>query len=165
MRFELFVAGRYLRAKRRISFISIISAISVGGVLVGVAALTIVLSVMNGFEQEVQTRIVGTNAHVIVLSHSEDGVQADEELLEKIRNVPGVLGVAPFVYSKGMVSSGSYTDGIAIKGIDLQKEKSVTDVHRNISPPIETIDPEAGGSGIVLGQYLASALGVSVGDE
>jgi len=165
MKFEFFVAGRYLWAKRRLSFISIISGISVGGVLVGVAALTIVLSVMNGFEDEVQKRIVGTNAHVIVLSHDEKGLKADDELLKRIEAVPGVAGAAPFVYSKGMISGGGFSDGIAIKGIDLSREKEVTDVHRNISPSIESIDPKDGSKGIVLGQYLANALGVSAGDE
>jgi lipoprotein-releasing system permease protein len=165
MKFEFFVAGRYLWAKRRLSFISIISGISVGGVLVGVAALTIVLSVMNGFEDEVQKRIVGTNAHVIVLSHDEKGLKADDELLRRIEAVPGVAGAAPFVYSKGMISGGGFSDGIAIKGIDLSREKEVTDVHRNISPSIESIDPKDGSKGIVLGQYLANALGVSAGDE
>jgi lipoprotein-releasing system permease protein len=165
MRFEFFVAGRYLRAKRRLSFISIISGISVGGVLVGVAALTIVLSVMNGFEDEVQKRIVGTNAHVIVLSHDEKGFEANADLLKRIESVPGVAGAAPFVYTKGMISAGSFSDGIAIKGINLSGEKQVTDVYRNISPPIESIDPEDGPSGIVLGQYLANTLGVAAGDE
>jgi lipoprotein-releasing system permease protein len=165
MKFEFFVAGRYLRAKRRLSFISIISGISVGGVLVGVAALTIVLSVMNGFEDEVQKRIVGTNAHIILLSHDEKGLKADEELLKRIEAVPGVAGAAPFVYSKGMISGGSFSDGVAIKGIDLSREKAVTDVYRNISPSIESIDPRDGPNGIVLGQYLANALGVSAGDQ
>jgi len=165
MKFEFFVAGRYLWAKRRLSFISIISGISVGGVLVGVAALTIVLSVMNGFEDEVQKRIVGTNAHVIVLSHDEKGLKADDELLKRVEAVPGVAGAAPFVYSKGMISGGGFSDGIAIKGIDLSREKEVTDVYRNISPSIESIDPKDGSKGIVLGQYLANALGVSAGDE
>ena len=164
MKFELFVAGRYLKAKRRVSFISIISGISVGGVLVGVAALTIVLSVMNGFEDEVQKRIVGTNAHVIVLSHNEQGLKPTDELMRRIEEVPGVAGAAPFVYSKGMISAGSFSDGIAIKGIDLARERNVTDVNRNISPPIGSIDSTGGESGIVLGQYLATSLGVSRGD-
>jgi lipoprotein-releasing system permease protein len=165
MKFEFFVAGRYLRAKGRLSFISIISGISVGGVLIGVAALTIVLSVMNGFEDEVQKRIVGTNAHIILLSHDEKGFKADDELLRRVETVPGVEGAAPFVYSKGMISAGEFSDGIAIKGIDLSRERQVTDVYRNISPSIESIDPEDGLKGIVLGQYLANTLGVSAGDE
>ncbi|UCF79019.1 MAG: lipoprotein-releasing ABC transporter permease subunit [Candidatus Eiseniibacteriota bacterium] len=165
MKFELFVARRYLRAKRRVSFISLISAISVGGVLVGVAALTIVLSVMNGFEDEVQRRIVGANAHVVVLSHGDSGLRADEEFLRRVEGVPGVEAVAPFVYSKGMISAGGFSDGVVIKGIDLPREKLVTEVHQNISPVIESIDLPDGRSGIVLGHYLANSLGVSAGDE
>jgi lipoprotein-releasing system permease protein len=165
MRFELFIARRYLRAKRRISFISIISGISVGGVLIGVAALTIVLSVMNGAEEEVRKRIVGTTAHVIVLGHSESGIPADDSLLSKIQGVPGVVAAAPFIYSKCMVTAGGITDGIALKGIDLEREKLVTEVYKNTKPQVQKIDPGAGLRGIVLGQYLAEGLGVSVGDE
>ncbi len=165
MNFELFIAGRYLRAKRRVSFISLISGISVGGVLIGVAALTIVLSVMNGFEDEVQRRIVGTNAHVIVLSHDRGGVKADEDLLGRIESVAGVEAAAPFVYSKGMITAGGISDGVVIKGIDLGREKLVTDVYKNISPVIEAIDLPDGVRGIVLGHYLANSLGVSAGDE
>jgi len=165
MRFELFIARRYLRAKRRLSFISIISGISVGGVLVGVAALTIVLSVMNGFEEEVQKRIVGTTAHVIVLAHSGAGMRLDEGLLERIQAVDGVVAAAPFIYSKCMVTADGVTDGIAVKGIDLDRERLVTDVYENTKPQVASIDPGAGIRGIVLGTYLAGALGVSVGDE
>jgi lipoprotein-releasing system permease protein len=165
MRFELFIARRYLRAKRRLSFISIISGISVGGVLIGVAALTIVLSVMNGFEEEVQKRIVGTTAHVIVLAHSDAGMKLDEGLLERIQAVDGVVAAAPFIYSKCMVTAGGVTDGIAVKGIDLDRERRVTDVYENTKPQVASIDPGVGIRGIVLGTYLAGALGVSVGDE
>ena len=165
MRFELFIARRYLRAKRRISFISIISGISVGGVLVGVAALTIVLSVMNGAEDEVKKRIVGTTAHVIVLGHSDAGIPTDDALLGRIQSVPGVVAAAPFIYSKCMVTAGGITDGIAVKGIDLDREKLVTEVYKNTKPQIQKIDPGAGLRGIVLGHYLASGLGVDVGDE
>jgi lipoprotein-releasing system permease protein len=165
MNFELFIAGRYLKAKRRVSFISLISAISVGGVLVGVAALTIVLAVMNGFEDEVQRRIVGTNAHVIVLSHDRGGLKADDELLNRIESVSGVEAAAPFVYSKGMITASGFSDGVVIKGIDLAREKLVTDVHQNISPVIEAIDLPDGSRGIVLGHYLANSLAVSAGDD
>jgi len=165
MRFELFIARRYLRAKRRISFISIISGISVGGVLIGVAALTIVLSVMNGAEEEVRKRIVGTTAHVIILGHSESGIPGDDSLLSRIQSVPGVAAAAPFIYSKCMVTAGGITDGIALKGIDLDREKLVTEVYKNTKPQVAKIDPGAGLRGIVLGQYLAEGLGVGVGDE
>jgi len=165
MRFELFIARRYLRAKRRLSFISIISGISVGGVLIGVAALTIVLSVMNGAEEEVRKRIVGTTAHVVILGHSEAGIPESDSLLARIQSVPGVAAAAPFIYSKCMVTAGGITDGLALKGIDLQREKSVTEVYQNTKPQVDKIDPGAGLRGIVLGQYLAEALGVGVGDE
>jgi lipoprotein-releasing system permease protein len=137
----------------------------VGGVLVGVAALTIVLSVMNGAEAEVKKRIVGTTAHVIVLGHSDTGIPVDDALLERIESVPGVAAAAPFVYSKCMVTAGGITDGIALKGIDLEREKQVTEVYRNTKPQIQKIDPGSGLRGIVLGHYLAGNLGVDVGDE
>ena len=165
MKFELFIARRYLRAKRRVSFISIISGISVGGVLIGVAALTIVLSVMNGAEEEVRKRIVGTTAHVVILGHSESGIPESDSLLSRIQSVPGVAAAAPFIYSKCMVTAGGITDGIALKGIDLDREKLVTEVYKNTKPQVAKIDPGAGLRGIVLGQYLAEGLGVAVGDE
>ncbi len=164
MSIESFIAARYLVSKRRIDFISIITGISAVGVTVGVAVMIIVLSVVNGFEREVVDRIVGTNAHVIVLRYDE-GIQDYTDLTERIQSVDHVMGASPFVFTKAMVSANDMTDGIAVKGVDLQGERRVTTVADRITPPLDTID-EAGEElpGIVLGRYLASSLRVSVGD-
>ncbi len=166
MRFELFVADRYLRSKKRTGFISLITWISVAGVAIGVAVLIIVLSVMNGFEQEVRGRIVGTNAALIVLRHDQDIVPRPDSVAAVIAAVPGVEGVAPFVYGKGLLRAGDRSDGVIVKGIDLEAERAVTTVADNVSPPLvslRTVDGEA--PGIILGRSLADRLRASVGDE
>jgi lipoprotein-releasing system permease protein len=162
---ESFIAARYLVSKRRIDFISIITGISAVGVTVGVAVMIIVLSVVNGFEKEVVDRIVGTNAHVVVLRYDE-GITDYTDLTSRIEEVDHVLGASPFVFTKAMVSANDQTDGIAVKGVDLRGERRVTTVADRITPPLEAIDGDSEDlPGIVLGRYLASTLRVSVGDE
>ncbi len=166
MRYELFVADRYLRSKKRTGFISLITWISVVGVALGVAVLIIVLSVMNGFEQEVRARIVGTNAALIVLRYDSDLVTAPDSVAAVIADVPGVEGVAPFVYGKGLLRAGARSDGIIVKGVNLAAERTVTTVAENVSPPLATLDTPAGEPpAIVLGRGLADRLHASVGDE
>ena len=166
MRYELFVADRYLRSKKRTGFISLITWISVAGVALGVAVLIIVLSVMNGFEQEVRARIVGTNAALIVLRYDSDTMADADSVARVIAGVPEVSGVAPFIYGKGLLRAGSRSDGVIVKGVDLAAERSVTTVAENMSPPLATLDTVAGEMpGIVLGRSLADRLHASVGDE
>ena len=126
MGYSLFIARKYVGAGRRSGFITAITVISVGGVAVGVLALIVVLAVMNGFENEVIKRIVGTNAHVMV--RNDDGIEDYGAMAEKIRGLPHVVGVSPFVFSKAIVLSASGTDAIFVKGIDLESEAAVTDV-------------------------------------
>lgn len=166
MRYELFVADRYLRSKKRTGFISLITWISVAGVALGVAVLIIVLSVMNGFEQEVRARIVGTNAALIVLRYDSDTMADADSVARVIAAVPEVSGVAPFIYGKGLLRAGSRSDGVIVKGVDLAAERSVTTVAENMAPPLATLDTAAGElPGIVLGRSLADRLHASVGDE
>src|SRR3989475_7887989 len=107
MGFVWIVASRYLRSKRRLSFITLISLLASGGGFVGVAALTIVLSVMNGFEDQVQRRIAGTNAHIAVLSADDRPVQPSDSLVGRVAQpVPGAA-LARFAYGKVMVASRS----------------------------------------------------------
>lgn len=164
MSIECFIAARYLVSKRRIDFISIITGISAAGVTVGVAVMIIVLSVVNGFEKEVVDRIVGTNAHIVVLRY-EEGIADYRELTERVKEVDHVLGASPFVFSKAMVSANGVTDGIALKGVDLRGERRVTTVADRIDPPLESIDQDGEElQGIVLGKYLANSLRASIGD-
>ena len=157
------IASRYLRSKRRLHFITLVSLLAIGGVFVGVAALTIVLSVMNGFEDQVQQRIAGTNAHVAVLDGGDQPLHADPALERTIRDaVPGAE-VAPFVYGKVMVASRHGVDGMVLKGVDPERERRVTDILARLTPAGSPFD---GGDlpGIALGQELALRLRVTRGD-
>jgi len=164
MSYELFVARRYLRSKRKVKFISVITLFSVGGVFVGVAALIIVLSVMNGFESEVRSRIVGTTAHVNVLAFHDEGIEEYQEILPMVEEVPHVVAAAPFIYYKAAIRSGRRSDGILVRGIDATLEARVTSLENNIlygQLRLESQSDKDGNvlPGIVLGATLAEALG------
>ena len=163
MGFVWIVASRYLRSKRRLSFITLISLLASGGVFVGVAALTIVLSVMNGFEDQVQRRIAGTNAHIAVLSADDRPVQPSDSLVQRIAEAAPGAAVAPFVYGKVMVASRNSVDGMVMKGVEPSEEARVTDIMSHLSPADSALN---GGDlpGIGLGEELAVRLRVSRGD-
>lgn len=117
MNYELFISLRYLRAKRKQIFVSVISFISILGILLGVAALIIVLAVMNGFESDIKEKILGFNAHVIVLN-AEGPIGGYEELARRIAGMPGVVSTAPFVYAQAMIKRGDNVSGLIIRGLD-----------------------------------------------
>lgn len=166
MPFELQVALRYLLAKRRQVFISVISLVSTIGVTVGVMALVIALALMTGLQQELQSRILGSSAHVFVWKPS--GITDYQAEVAKLRAVPGVIGAAPAVEAKAMITSGGAEGFVQIKGIDPVLEPSVTDIGRvltdgsldQLTPPSEDEFP-----GIVLGKDLAGSIGAMVGDR
>jgi len=164
---SLWVAVRYLRSGRRSAFVTLLSAISVGGVALGVGALVTVLAVMNGFENEIQTRIAGTDAHVVILGSTSAGIPDAPPLVATLRRDPEVVGVAPFTYVKAMAFHGGFTEGMIVKGVDLRSERGVTTVGRNITPPLDSIPVVSSGGrpGIVLGSELAAHLDARVGDE
>jgi lipoprotein-releasing system permease protein len=158
---ELILARRYLSLRRRSAAITMLTWISVAGVIIGVAALLVVLAVMNGFQTELETRIVGTNAHVFILPPAgEATVDSVNALLGRIQTDGEVVAAAPFVFGKAMVTSETAVDGIAVKGIDPARERAVTRVLSNVEPPLraETF------RGIILGSQLATTLGVRAGD-
>jgi lipoprotein-releasing system permease protein len=176
--FEWALSLRYLKAKRRQMFISLITWISVGGVAVGVMALIVVLAVMSGFEDLLKHKIVGTNAHVVVLQLDSHRLGEYEALLERVRQVQHVVAVTPFVYSQVMLSSRTNAIGAVIRGIDPTREQLVTDLGRNIRRGgLERLSEEVAGAssaeeevpsrpfGIVIGRELAKNLNVSLGDE
>ena len=132
MSYEFFIAKRYLKSRRKTKFVSAITIISIGGVLIGDAALNFVLSMMNGFEKEVRSRIVGTTAHVSVFASYAEGLENYEELIPEIKRTEHVVEVAPFIYYKAAIASKEGSDGIVVRGIDPEKEKSVTDIERNL---------------------------------
>ncbi|HEX7077017.1 MAG TPA: ABC transporter permease [Candidatus Eisenbacteria bacterium] len=157
------IASRYLRSKRRLNFITLVSLLAVGGVFVGVAALTIVLSVMNGFEDQVQRRIAGTNAHIAVFSADDRPIAPDPAAVLTMRTSLPDAEIAPFVYGKVMVASRHGVDGMVLKGVDPREEVRVTDILSHVAPSRDAFD---GGDmpGIALGQELALRLRVTRGD-
>ena len=165
MPFELQVALRYLLAKRRQVFISVISLVSTMGVTVGVMALVIALALMTGLQQELQARCLGSSAHVFVWKPA--GITDYHAEVARLRAVPGVIGAAPAVEGKAMITSASGEGFVMVKGIDPALEPSVTDIGKvltdgsldHLTPPSEDEFP-----GIVLGKDLAGSLGAMVGD-
>ncbi|RPJ45929.1 MAG: ABC transporter permease [Candidatus Latescibacterota bacterium] len=165
MGYEAFIARRHLRSQSRLGFIPIISIISILGVFVGVMALLVVLAVMNGFEQEVKARIIGTNAHVILLRYGNEPFAPDEGLLERVRTTEGVVALSPFVYTKAMLQTGDEQDGIVLKGIDPAGEPGVSDLLRRTIPEGESLAWDGSGSPpALLGSELALSLGVLTGE-
>lgn len=164
MGYSLFVAKKYIGAGRRSAFITAISVISVAGVGLGVLALIVVLGVMNGFENEVISRIIGTNAHIVV--RKESGIEDFEKIADEIRSMPRVTGVAPFVFSKAVVISRGATDALFIRGVDLDKERDVTDISDYIRPEYFQFGDSKDGevSKIVIGKEVAYSLKVALGD-
>lgn len=164
--FEGFVAVRYLLARRKQAFISLISAISILGVTVGVMALLIALALMTGLQGELRDRIVGSSAHIYVSKTGEGFVDYRAEIA-KMKSVPHVIGAAPAVLGKGLLTSGSDAQAPAtVKGIDPSLEPQVTDLQKSMR--VGSVDdirtqPDAM-DGIVLGTDLAQSLGVKRGD-
>src|SRR4030066_398460 len=132
MSYEFFIARRYLASKKKTGFISIFTFISIAGILIGVAALIFVLSMMNGFEKEVRTKIIGTIAHINIFSAKENSFSEYWSLISQLSQEKQVKAVAPFVYSKVAISSKDETDGIIIRGIIPQEEEKVTDLKNNL---------------------------------
>jgi len=165
MPFELQVALRYLLAKRRQVFISVISLVSTLGVTVGVMALVIALALMTGLQGELQARILGASAHVFV--YKPAGITDYREEIKKLSQVPGVIGAAPTVMGKALIR-GIGNDGfIGVKGIDAAMEPSVTDIgHAMIEGSLNGLTPatEDDLAGIALGKDLAAEIGAKVGD-
>jgi lipoprotein-releasing system permease protein len=131
MRYELFIGLRYLRSKKRQAFVSVIGLISILGVIIGVMSLNVVLSVMKGFEDELRDKILGVNAHIVVLSYN--GAFEDyKEVKNKLLEYDGVLGASPFIYGQGMLVADSNVSGAVIRGIDKDNAGSVTSIQHAI---------------------------------
>ncbi|MEQ1831675.1 MAG: ABC transporter permease [Candidatus Eisenbacteria bacterium] len=167
MNLPLWIAGRYLRARPRTGFVRLLTGISIAGVAVGVTALLVVLAVMNGFEGEVQSRIAGTDAHVVLLGATTDGVTDGEGLARQLAQEKGVLGASAFTYAKAMVFHEGLSEGVVVKGVDLVHEREVTTLGSTISPKLDSIPnvTASGEPGIVLGSELAAKLAARPGDR
>jgi lipoprotein-releasing system permease protein len=163
VRYELLVGLRYTRAKRRNHFISFISATSMAGIALGVAALIVVLSVMNGFQKELRSRILGVASHVQI--SSADNKLVDWQSVAKLAaQEPRVVASAPFVNAQGMLSAGQAVRGSVVRGIVPELEDKVAEIGQHMrAGKLESL--KAGEFNIVLGSELARALGVLVGDK
>jgi lipoprotein-releasing system permease protein len=128
MRFELFIASRYLRAKRKQAVIGVITGISIAGVAAGVASLIVALAINNGFRQDLQDRLLGSTSHVNLLRTMCDGIRDWRPLMERLRTQPHVIGVAPDIYEQVLISIGSNARGAVLKGIVPQDERKVSDL-------------------------------------
>jgi lipoprotein-releasing system permease protein len=148
MRFELFVASRYLRAKRRQAVIGVITGISVAGVAAGVASLIVALAINNGFRQDLQQRLLGSTAHVSLLRVESDGIRDWRPLLAKLSKEPHVVADAPSIYEQVLISRGPRARGAVLKGMLPAYEKKVSDLLKTVTlgSAAELEEEQGGGS-------------------
>src|SRR3989338_8324707 len=130
--YELFIALRYLKAKKRHKAISLNTFISIGGVSLGVAALIATLAVMTGFSEDLRNKILGTNAHIIVQGVTRAGISDYKGVVTNIEKIPNVISAAPFIHNEVMLTSSFGTTGTVIRGIDPLLEVKATDIERTI---------------------------------
>jgi lipoprotein-releasing system permease protein len=193
MRFEFFIASRYLRAKRKQAVIGVITGLSIAGVAAGVASLVIALAINNGFRQDLQDRLLGSTAHVNLLRTMGDGIREWRPLMERLQTQPHVVAAAPDLYEQVLISIGSRARGAVLKGIIPQDERKVSDLLDSVKQgsadalePSETVEDgrtrpskssanqeadsleavqqrRASMPPIILGTEMANALGAKVG--
>jgi lipoprotein-releasing system permease protein len=165
--FELRIALRYLTARRKQAFISLISAISVLGVAVGVMALLIALGLMTGLQGDIRERILGATAHLSLFGNTPGGMEDYRRVVGTVRRMPHVTGAAPAFYAKGLISSALGSAQLAtLKGIVPEEERTVTELASQVvDGTLSALDaPEGGLPPILLGRDLAATLGVGAGD-
>ncbi len=170
--FELFVGLRYLKSKRQERFISLISILSIAGVALGVMALIVVMSVMNGFRKDIQEKIIGAQAHVMIASYDQGGIKDWQELLTKVRKTKHVVAVSPYLANQVMLKNGHHVEGVLLWGIDPVKEARVTELNKHmkvgklssLNAPPQYPDNPLRGRSIILGAEVARKLGVLAGD-
>ena len=172
MRFELFIAARYLRARRRQAVVGVITAISVAGVAAGVASLILALAITNGMRRDLQERLLGSTAHVELMRTLGDGMRDWRPLLAHLRSQPHVTAAAPGLYGQILISRGARSGGALIKGIIPADERTVSDLLQTIktgsaealaAPTSNDPTPQQTPS-IVIGGDLAQTIGAQVGD-
>ena len=165
MAFELFVAGRYLRARRKETVISVITVISIAGVAAGVMALIISLAVNNGFRDTLQRNLLGATAHVNILhKDAGQGITAWPELLARLRKLPHVVAAAPVLYDQVFLSGAQNYKGVVLKGIDVGSEVATSDMlkHLKAGSLARLTDDDAGLPAVILGSRLAQDAGLTV---
>lgn len=161
--FPLFIALRYITTKRSNRFASFVTFVSIAGIALGVSALIIVLSVMNGFEREVVRHVLGMSSHAVLLSDS--GLIADWPALEqRVMSDPRIVALSPYVRASGMLTRKGKVTGTIIEGIDPERESAVTDLASYVPPGLlQSLDASRGD--VLLGDSLAKKLGAQTGDQ
>ncbi|HET9297762.1 MAG TPA: lipoprotein-releasing ABC transporter permease subunit [Candidatus Binatia bacterium] len=172
MNYELFIGLRYLRARRQETFISLITVISVLGVMIGVMTLNVVMAVMTGFEETLRDRLLGINAHIALLK-SGDQLSEYEELVQQVVKQEGVVAASPAIYGQVMLTSGSRVSGVVVRGVDPDRVNAVVDLQRYMKQgsiaglkqqnPVQVQDRTIMLPGVIMGERLAAQLGVFVG--
>ena len=165
MSFELFVALRYLFSRRKQTFIYIISIMSILGVAIGVGALVVVLGVYNGLTTDMRDKILGANAHAIVMSYIPSAFENRSDLLDRVRSVKGVTGATPFIYTEVMLSAGGGVKGVVLRGIDPQSAPSVLSMLRQMRSGSAADLEREGTPGLIIGEELAKRLGLGMGSR
>jgi len=179
MRFELFLAARYLKAKRRQAVVGVVTTISIAGVAAGVAALVIALAITNGMRRDLQDRLLGNSAHVQLMRVEGDGIRDWRPLLDRLRRLPHVTSASPGLYEQVLVARGARDGGALLEGILPDQEQTVSDLLTSATPgALRSLEPEPTASSpqraaalngelppIVLGKDLAETVGASVGDS
>lgn len=180
--YEIFVGLRYLRAKRRNRTISLNTFVSITGITLGVAALIGTVGIMTGFKEDIQAKILGTTAHIIVQDRMKDAMADYDSVAARVQEVPDVVAATPFVLKQVLLTTQTGVQGIVIRGIDPEREGNVTELAKNLasgkltdlqklvkvkqSPPEDPAGPpvESEKPGIILGKELALRLGLFMGD-
>ncbi len=172
MSYELFISRRYMRAKRKQVFVSIITFISIFGIFLGVAALIIVLAVMNGFEEDLRTKILGIRSHIEVTKDMGGPMTDYDQVRKRIEAIDGVVATTPYIYTQAMIRSGAGVTGVIIRGLETKSAQNVIKLGKiregdmeslNGLPPEvrQQLQPEAAAlSGILIGREMARNLGV-----
>jgi len=177
MPYEFFISRRYMRAKRKQVFVSIITFISIFGIFLGVAALIIVLAVMNGFEEDLRTKILGIRSHIEVTTNMTGPMKNYPAVREEIDKTPGVVASTPFIYTQAMIRSGSGVTGVVIRGLDTASAPKVINLGKIKNGKLEYLnkipddalkelsDEDKGLAGIMIGKEMARNLGLFLYDS
>jgi lipoprotein-releasing system permease protein len=189
MRFELFIASRYLRAKRRQAVIGVITGISIAGVAAGVASLVVALAINNGFRQDLQDRLLGSTSHINLLRIQSDGISDWRPLMDRLSKEPHIVAAAPAIYEQVLISRGPRARGAVLKGMLPSEERKVSDLLSTVKTgSADALDSQNAGEGaratqtsqsptdlqgvenriaamppIILGKDMADELGAPVG--
>lgn len=172
--YELFISLRYLRARRKQVFVSIITFISIAGIFLGVAALIIVLAVMNGFEKDLRDKILGVNSHIVVMDYS-GAMRNYRQVMTDLATIPGVVASTPFIYSQAMLKNKDATTGIVLRGLSTKNATRVVNIGKIKEGSLNRLEGEkkttqgfkpesASRPGIIIGRELAKNLGLFLND-